>query len=177
MHALTPALLMLTSISVSGAAPPRTIVLHLPAMSTGTIPDVFSARFSALMRRAATATRPVRGDGRTYLTDEGSRWGGRGQLSLLERYLAMPQESPGRHRAERFLEEQGDSDGTLSEREKDRFAEMVAFTYFSAWRKAIHEVESRGRYAGGRFAPPPPAPALRGMRRALSDPARPRSSP
>jgi hypothetical protein len=87
---------------------------------------------------------------------------------LLETYLEMAPDSPGRLRAERFLAEQGDTDGTLSKREKERFTELVAFTYYREWRRAVRFADKRWRYEGGQFAAPPPEPVLRGMRRALT---------
>lgn len=144
------------------------VVLRLASIPANQIPDVFSARFAELIRQAVSARpRPRHTKFRGYVSDEGSWWNAVDAPSLLERFLSMPDDSPGRQTAERFLEEQGDPDGTLTQREKHRFAALVAETYFAVWRNVVRSADSRHIYLGGRFTSPPPSSVVQGMRRAL----------
>jgi hypothetical protein len=162
---LTAVLLLCLWPQAPSPASPIGTPLVVRGIGSSAIPNVFSARFTSEVTRAVSAARKRKGIG--YVSEEAGRWSERDGRSLLGRFLDMHADSPERARAERFLEEQGDPDGTLSEREKDQFAELTAYTYFGAWRRAFHAVG--GPYLAGRFASPPPSPVLRGMRRALLD--------
>lgn len=149
-------------------SPESITVLRWARAASQDVPDVFAARFRSAVRRfvaAATMNRTQRV--REYVLDEGDRWSVKDGPSLLERFLALPQDTPGRQRAEAFLEEQGDPDATLTDREKERFAELVAREYFGAWAEAIRRAAPRSRFLGGRFASPPPAAVRKGMSAAL----------
>ncbi len=151
----------------------RVSAVRLPVFDSRDFPDVFSAQFVATVRSAvSTAVKEHRGGSRAaeFYSAEGLRWSTPKDDSLLERFLRLPPDSPGCHRAETFLEEQGDPDGILSEREKVRFTELAAHSYFSAWRDAFRRSSPRSCYLGGQFSAPPPDSVLRGMRQTLLEP-------
>jgi len=156
-------------------APEPLVVLQWPGAAGNEIPDVFSARFLSAVRRAsaaaaAAAKAPRRFRG--YVLDESDRWSLRDGPSLLERFRALPQDTPGHQRAEAFLDEQGDPDATLNERETERFAEMVAREYFGTWRRAVRNADPRYPTVDVRFTSPPPGAVLRGVKAAMQPPNR-----
>jgi hypothetical protein len=150
-------------------------ILDLAAQSApdlwlkGGFPDVFAPEFrQALDRAAKRLCAPRRADPWLlgYFTDNELRWGPdwRSKDSLLETFLKMPENAPGRQEAEAFLREMGDPDATLNDREKAAFLEKVAREYFKLCHDAIRRHDPNHLILGCRFAGYAPDSVLRGMR-------------
>jgi hypothetical protein len=135
----------------------------------GGFPDVFSPQFrEAVEKTAARLCKPYRNDPWLlgYFTDNELRWGPdwRSRESLLETFLRVPENSPGRKRAEQFLDDVGDPDGTLSEKEKADFQQLAAGEYFRICHEAIRKADPNHLILGCRFAGYAPEPVLRGAK-------------
>jgi hypothetical protein len=124
-----------------------------------------------------------------YFSDNELRWGPdwRGRETMLQMYLSLPENAPGRQHALDFLRTRyGDSIRRLNtawmvhvhdfahiptvahtpdyQTDSDAFLEEVATRYFDVCARAIHEADPNHLYLGARFAGRVPDPVLRGAR-------------
>jgi hypothetical protein len=124
-----------------------------------------------------------------YFSDNELRWGSdwRGKETMLELYLKLPPDAPGRARAGQYLRERyGNDIGRLNQAwgmkaasfdeppapgateaflaDAAQFLEIVATRYFRICAEAIHAADPNHLYLGARFAGVPPEPVLRAAR-------------
>lgn len=159
----------------------------------GTIGNFFSEDFESKMEDACRKLCGPRSSNPWllgYFTDNELRWGAgwRGKLSLLEEYLAFPEESTGRKAALDFLQAKyadisslnsawgidisgwdklsgrDAAAGEIFKKDQDEWQELVARRYFDVCRKAIKKADPNHLVLGCRFAGHAPAPVLRGSR-------------
>ncbi len=123
----------------------------------GLFPDVFDpAFFQLVVKHAADACAPRKDDPWLlgYFIDNELHWGAdwRGKDTLLDVYLKMPQDAPGRHRALSFMTGRGNRSGRALEGDRDAFLEIVANEYFRITCDAIHKADPNHMILGCRFA-------------------------
>lgn len=100
-----------------------------------------------------------------YFTDNELRWGAEwnSKESLLEMYLKLPAQSPGRKKASAFVAGRGRTAATITSADKDDFQETVAAEYGRLTRDAIRKYDQVHLILGCRFAGYAPDPVLRGV--------------
>jgi hypothetical protein len=124
-----------------------------------------------------------------YFSDNELRWGSdwRGKETMLELYLKLPPDAPGRARAGQYLRERyGNDIGRLNGAwgvkaasfdqlrvpgateafiaDAAQFLEIVAARYFRVCAESIPAADPNHLYLGARFAGVPPEPVLRAAR-------------
>lgn len=135
----------------------------------GGVVDVFAPAFEAGARKLAMERcRPLRQDPWVlgYFTDNELRWGPdwRSQETLLDTFLKMPADSPGRRRAEAFLKRRKSS-GPPTDADASAFLGLVAERYFKVCRDAIKAADPNHMIIGCRFGGYAPDAVLQGLRR------------
>lgn len=138
----------------------------------GGFPDVFAPSFREKVE--AQAKRRCAGHADDpwllgYFTDNEMHWGPdwRSRDSLLEMFLKMPEDSPGRKRAEAFMAERGNPDGTHTDADRQAFLELAAGEYFRICRDAIRAADLHHLILGCRFAGFPSERVLRAMKESV----------
>jgi hypothetical protein len=123
----------------------------------GTFPDVFDPNWQKAVREETERICiPLRDDPMLigYFIDNELHWGPdwRGLETLLQMYMALPENSPGRIEAESFLKEKGKrSARRLSVAEQAEFDRRVAERFFEVTCPAIREVDPNHLILGVRF--------------------------
>ncbi len=130
--------------------------------------DVFSPRFAEGARRVAARECGPRKDDPWvlgYFTDNELRWGAdwRSKESLLESFLKMPADAPGRVKAETLMRAHKSEDEPSPEA-KAEFQRMVAEEYFRVCKEAIKAADPNHMVIGCRFAGYSPEPVLQGLK-------------
>lgn len=134
----------------------------------GGVVDVFAPTFLEGARRVAQSLcAPHKNDPWLlgYFTDNELRWGAdwRSKESLLQTFLKMPPEAPGRKKAEELLKARGTS-GDPTPEDTAAFQRMVAEQYFRVCREAIRAADPNHMVIGCRFAGYSPEPVLQGLK-------------
>lgn len=134
----------------------------------GGVVDVFDPAFAEGARKVAMSKcAPLKNDPWLlgYFTDNELRWGPdwRSRESLLESFLKMPEDAPGRKKAEGFVQLRGHA-GSPTEEDKAEFLRMVASEYFRVCKEAIRAADPNHAIIGCRFAGYAPQPVLEGLR-------------
>ncbi len=178
---------------------PYTVMLNLGARAgaswtKGTFPDVFSREFSNAVNEIAERECEKRSDDPYligYFTDNELRWGPdwRSPKTLLEDYLSLPSDSPGRKKLIDFIKEHYESVDELnrawgiqinsfeelasiskvpnrSERffiDSLHFLKVIAERYFEVCEEAIRRYDPNHLILGCRFAGYAPSPVIEGM--------------
>jgi hypothetical protein len=164
-----------SSAEMQTARVPYALMLDLAASTVpdlwleGGISDVYSPSFRAkLGQTAQRLCTPRRRDPWLlgYFTDNELRWGPdwRSRESLLESYLKLPRDAPGRRHAVAFVRQHGRSGQALTEAEKSLFQEQVARQYAWICHDAIRRCDRHHLILGCRFASAAPLPVLRAIR-------------
>lgn len=176
---------------------PYTIILDIAARSgadwwRGKPVDVYDPRFEETAREiVGMACAPRRHDHSLvgYFSDNELRWGPdwRGKETMLEMYLKLPSNAPGRQQAIDFLRQRygGDigrlnaaweakaadfatvpsgAEGDAYKADADEFLETVATRYFQVCARAIRSADPNHLYLGARFAGKVPDSVLRAAR-------------
>lgn len=149
-------------LDLAGAADPDDLWLNRKVFDMYSPASQAAIQESARKRIGDLASNPwVLG----YFTDNELRWGAewKSKESLLEMYLKLPAESPGRRTVEAFLAERGKIIETMTPADKDDFLEKVAAEYGRLTRDAIRKYDKVHLILGCRFAGYAPDAALRGV--------------
>jgi agarase len=147
------------------------------ARAEGLIPDYFSPEFRETADRVAKQMCAARARDPWllgYFTDNELAWTHNEIAwspnppwnlpeSLLGLYLKMPEQSAGRRKANQYMKTRGLIEGTLTEDDKNGFAEVVATEYARVCRDAIRRYDPNHMILGCRFAGHAPEPILRGI--------------
>jgi hypothetical protein len=185
------------SESTFGQKIPYTLNLNLATRAgadwqQGSVGDFFSPDFQRKMEAACSSLCGPRAKDPWlvgYFTDNELRWGAdwRGKGSLLEEYLRLAADTPGRKAAMEFLQRryndiaalnqawgvqvgswQGltgreQSSGEASRKDQADWQEVVARRYFATCRDAVRKADANHLILGCRFAGYAPEPVLRGL--------------
>ena len=149
-------------LDLAGAADPDDLWLNRKVFDVFSLSSQVAIQESARKRIGDLASNPwVLG----YFTDNELRWGAEwnSKQSLLELYLKLPEESPGRRTADAFLATRGKTVETMTPTDKDDFLEKVAAEYGRLTRDAIRKYDKVHLILGCRFAGYAPDAALRGV--------------
>lgn len=151
-----------------------TPILDLAAASVpdlwlkGGFPDVYSPGFAAAMDAAAKRLCEPRAKDPWllgYFTDNELHWGPdwRSDDSVLDLYLKMAEDAPGRKKAEAFLAGRGRKPGEQTEGDEATFLEKAAGEYFRHCKEAVRRHDPNHLILGCRFAGFPPEAVQRAI--------------
>jgi hypothetical protein len=172
---------------------PYTVILDIAAHSGadwyhGRPLDVYDPQFERTADEISAAeAAPRAGDHWLlgYFSDNELRWGPdwRGRENMLQMYLLLPTNSPGRQHALDFLRQRYHDDigrldrawnirakdfaligsagsGVAFHADSDAFLGMVATRYFAVCARAIHDADPNHLFLGAKFTDGTPAPAM-----------------